>query len=286
MNDLLKLNVSQTFELKDNNEQDINITLNDNILQTLGSVKGTVYDTTLLVGNVVEGATVKIFKEDGTPYMHTLTGADGSFTINDIELGVYNISAVKDGYLLSAGVPLIITGVLPITQNLVITPNLLNNQNIIYGIVKDSVTSLPIDGANVILYKNVLEEKVLVSRTTSILDGEYILENLEDGTYELIVEKNGYKIVDINDINLTGNVKIKADVSLENIAGNINSTISGFIKNSLGNIVPNAFVALYKVVDNVETLIATTYTNIEGKYMFGNVEAGSYLVKSKLTTEI
>lgn len=264
----------------------INLTLSDNLTETLGGVNGVVYDTTLLTGNVVEWATVKIFKEDGTSYMYTLMDVNHSYPISNIELGIYKIFAVKDGYLLSENTLLVATSILPINQNFVMISITLINKNIIYGQIKDSITKLPIDNARVMLYKNVLEEKVLVAETNSILDGEYIIESIDDGVYELIVEKNGYKIIDMNDINLTSNVKLAANISLEGINGNINSTVSGIIKNSLGIIVTNAFVALYKIVDGTETLVATTYTNIEGKYMFGNIETGSYMVKSKLTNVI
>ena len=66
------------------------------------------------------------------------------------------------------------------------------------------------------------------------------------------------------------------------IIGNINNTVSGIIRDNLGNVVSDALVALYKIENNKEILVATTYTNSIGKYMFGNVIDGNYLVKSKL----
>ena len=62
--------------------------------------------------------------------------------------------------------------------------------------------------------------------------------------------------------------------------GQINNTVSGIIKDNDGNIIANALVALYKIDNDKEILIATTYTNNLGKYMFGNVIDGNYLVKS------
>ena len=102
--DILKLNVSNNFVLANNNEADINLNLTPPTTSTTGSVNGTVYDTTLLTGNVVPGATVKVFKTDGTPFVHTITDENGNYTINDLPFGVYTIAAVKDGKYLSINI--------------------------------------------------------------------------------------------------------------------------------------------------------------------------------------
>ena len=50
--------------------------------------------------------------------------------------------------------------------------------------------------------------------------------------------------------------------------------------------VPNAFVGLYKITATGKELVAVTYSNAIGKYMFGNVAAGEYAVKAKLTETV
>lgn len=64
------------------------------------------------------------------------------------------------------------------------------------------------------------------------------------------------------------------------------STLTGIIRNSSGQAVAGSFVGLYQVTTvqgvTTETLVATTKTNSEGKYLFGGVLAGDYLVKAKL----
>lgn len=239
-----------------------------------GSVNGTVYDEVLLTGNKVSEATVKVFKEDGTPYMHTITDLNGNYTISELPIGIYKIAAVKDGYLLSNMINITITDILPITMDLLIQKE--KNSNLIYGKIKDINNNEFISNVNVLLYKTQDGEKKLVSSSTSI----------EDGEYELAFEKKGYQTSTINKIVLSDNIKFKADITLENVVGNINSTVSGIIKDSFGKIVVNAFVGLYKIEKDSETLVATTYTNIEGKYMFGNVTEGNYKVKAKLTSGV
>ena len=81
--DKLKLFASTTFDLVKEQEQNLNLNLENAVLPTTGSVTGKVYNTTLLTGTVVPGATVKVFTDDGTPFMHTITKDDGTFTIND-----------------------------------------------------------------------------------------------------------------------------------------------------------------------------------------------------------
>lgn len=285
-NDILKLNVSQTFTLANNNEADINLNLSLPQIDTNGSVRGTIYDTTLLTGSVVAGATVKVFLADGTPYAHTVSSTDGTYAISDLPMGIYTIAAVKDGNYLSASVPLTISSPTSVEINLALINNEVAKQNIIYGILTDSVTNLPLNDVKVSLYSVVGDIKTLVSSTVSIADGEYILDKIIDGNYELIFEKTGYQTSEINNVALTGGTMFNATTTLTSTTGDINNTVSGIIKTDLGVIVPNAFVGLYQILNGVETLVSTTYTNAEGKYMFGNVLDGEYLVKAKLSNTL
>ena len=75
-------------------------------------------------------------------------------------------------------------------------------------------------------------------------------------------------------------------MTMEVDARTYNGTVSGVIRNASGAAVAGCFVGLYQVTrvgeTSVETLIATTKTNAEGKYLFGGVIGGQYLVKAKL----
>lgn len=285
-NDTLKLNASASFTLANNNEADINLNLTTPTISNLGSVSGTIYDTTLLTGNVVPGATVKVFTADGTPYAHTISGADGTYTISHLPMGIYTIAAVKDGTYLSAQVPLTISSILPVTINLALINDTNATKNIIYGIVNDNINNMPIENVNVSLYKIVDGSRTLIATTTTIADGEYTLDQIDDGNYAVTFDKSGYQTAEVNNIVLSNAAKFDASTTLTSTSGAINSTVSGTITNELGLIVANAYVGLYQIVGGVETLVAVTYTNAEGKYMFGNVLAGEYVVKSKLSTTL
>ena len=65
-----------------------------------------------------------------------------------------------------------------------------------------------------------------------------------------------------------------------------NGTVSGIIRDNAGQAVAGCFVGLYQVVTvgdvTQEVLVAVTKTNTAGKYLFGGVTGGDYLVKAKL----
>ena len=223
--DKLKLFASTSFDLTGEQEQNMDLNLETAVLPTTGSVTGTVYDTTLLTGTVVPGATVKVFNSDGTPFMHTISQADGSYTISDLPLGTYTITAVKDGNYLSVDQPLIISNVVPVTINLAITPTTISN-NVIYGKILNFEDNTVINDADVILYKMVDNVPVLYAKTKSISDGEYIIDNIEDGSYQISVQKIGYQTNELNNITLENGIKLNSNITLVNNLEPINSTVS------------------------------------------------------------
>ncbi len=278
-NELLNLNVSNEFILN-NNEENIDLSLNQETSSNNGSVTGTVYDTVVGTGTPVSGATVKVFTSDGIPYAHTITSIDGKYTIDNLPIGMYLVAAAKEGYTLSLDVPLTVSNTIPTNIDLAITPNVDITKNIIYGRIRDNATKLYLGDVEISLFREINGERVLISSAKSISDGEYILDNIDDGNYIVTYVKTGYQSIEMN-ITLSNGIKFLANESMTSIIGQINNTVSGIIKDTAGNIIANALVALYKIDNGNEVLVATTYTNALGKFMFGNVIDGNYLVKSK-----
>ena len=277
-NDKLKLNISNQFTLSGNEEQNINITLEDATTLVTGSVTGTIFDTSL-TGKPIPNATVKVFTIDGTPYAHTLSDENGHYSINNLPLGLYTIAAVIDDKYLSLEQALTVTNIIPVNIDLIVKP--LIKKNNLYGKILDKNTNKPIDNVNVILSQIVDNNNVLIKNTLSINDGEYILNDIDNGKYNITFTKNGYQTFKINDVNLSDNGNIETNVILVPEASQSTGTISGQILNNKKIPIYNAFVALYNIIDDKETIVATTYTNENGKYRFGNVASGNYLVKSK-----
>ena len=97
--DLFGLEYSADFTLQGIQEADINLSLTP-APPAAATITGTVTDGT----DPIPDATVKLFDSTGTPFQHTLTDAAGQYTLNDVPPGSYTISAVAEGYLLSAPV--------------------------------------------------------------------------------------------------------------------------------------------------------------------------------------
>ena len=101
--DLLSLQYSQNFEIQGMQEANVDLELPPASV-SLATVYGVVTDGTAPIPD----ATVKLFDSAGQPYQHTMTAADGTYTLSGIPAGTYSLGAVKEGYLLSdaAGVTL------------------------------------------------------------------------------------------------------------------------------------------------------------------------------------
>ncbi len=265
-------------------EKEVELELTENNLASNGTVTGTVYDTTILIGPKIAGATVKIFDTSGHPLMHTRTNTNGQYTFSNVPSGSYLISAVKDGFIMAVSITIVVTSLLPVIQDIVLLHDANKNQGVIYGTIKNSDTLLPIKDVDVLLYKEVEGVQNKIAATKTIDDGEYVIEDLDPDTYDILFSKNGFFSSDSISVNVTAGTNILESVQLDPNPDANTGTINGIIKNTLGIVIPNAFVGLYTVVDGEpETLIATTYTNLSGIYMFGGVVAGEYIVKAKLS---
>ena len=95
--DLYGLEYSDSFSLQGIQEAEVNLNLTP-APPPSATITGVVTDGT----DPIPNATVKLFDSTGTPFQHTLTDAAGQYTLNDVIPGSYTISAVAEGYLLSA----------------------------------------------------------------------------------------------------------------------------------------------------------------------------------------
>ena len=131
------------------------------------------------------GATFRVAKiEDGSHYLDRITGVDGSFTIEDLEPGVYSVTEMDapTGYVLNVTeyhVELFAGR----DSQLVVT----NEKKPDLRIIKmDAVTGEPIPGAAFTIRKT--DSSTLITETTDA-NGEIILSALDPGVYE-ITEKS------------------------------------------------------------------------------------------------
>ncbi|WP_130870349.1 MSCRAMM family protein [Intestinimonas massiliensis (ex Afouda et al. 2020)] len=276
--DLYGLEYSADFSVQGIQEAEINL----NLLPAppaAATVTGTVTDGT----DPIPNATVKLFDSTGTPFQHTLTDAAGQYTLNDVPAGSYTISAVADGYLLSApvGVALIPGTTAQVALTCAAEPTLALGA--IAGVVTVAGMGTPLAGAKVSLIGST---GTVLAVTYSAADGEFVFYDVADGAYTLTVSADGYFTAGPILTTIAGGSIANLTVAMTQDVRTYNGTVSGVIRDQNGMAVAGCFVGLYQVTGTgetqVETLVATTKTNAQGMYLFGGVTAGQYLVKAKL----
>ncbi len=275
--DIYEVGYTPTFEITGREEVTENLNLIPNPSATSGNLTGTVTSG----GTGLLGATVKVYDVNDNPIEHVNTGGNGQFTIPNLPVGSYKVTAIKDGYLLPLTTPISIQLNKTTTVSIALTPDPEASLSVIYGIIRTTVGETPLTNATVSLYSNTEPEPILITTASTNDKGQYIFGLIPAGDYYVTATKLGYFPNQTATINVTTNELIGSDISL--IADTLanTGTISGFIKElSTGNPIADAGVALYSIVGGVETIIDTTRTNVSGKYLFANVSPGSYLIKS------
>jgi 5-hydroxyisourate hydrolase-like protein (transthyretin family) len=257
--------------------ENLNLTINPNV--NSGKLQGIV--TSGGVG--VFGAVVKVFDTLDNPVAHANTAALGQYIIANIPAGSYSAVAIKDGYLLPIATPFTILNNTTTTINIALTADPDANENVIYGIVADQVTGLPILDASVSIYLNTSPTPTLAGIVTSNEAGQYAASKLVAGQYYALVSALGYFPKQTANIDVTTNDYANISVQLATDPASDTGTISGFIRDEdTGLPVDGAMVALYSISGGIETIISVTKSSASGRYLFGNVLPGSYRVKSTL----
>lgn len=280
--DLPSLQYSENFQIEGLQEANVDLQLPPAAI-TLATVTGVVTDGT----DPIADATVKLFDSAGMPYKHTLTDGTGSFTITGIPAGTYSLAAVKDGYRLSDAAGVTLTSGLTAEINLTCTADITLSLGAIAGVL---TVANPLGGAPVPLAgaKITLQtvDGTTVAATYTAADGEFAFYDLADGVYTLISAADGYVATSTMTAVISKGSIANINMSMTVDSRTYNGTVSGIIRNNAGQAVAGCFVGLYEVtlVDGVrqEKLIAVTKTNTAGKYLFGGVTGGEYLVKAKL----
>jgi hypothetical protein len=154
-----------------------------------GSISGTVRDE---LGNLIMGASVSI---QGTALVST-TDVFGRYSIEHVSPGSYNVTASKAGYVSS-----MISIQLTAAQQKVTDFLLFLERSSIRGTVLDK-DGVPIEGATVTLYDAQNNE---VESTITYSNGEFILSEIDFGTYTVKITKDGYE-------------EISKDVTIDSLA--------------------------------------------------------------------
>lgn len=274
--DLLQLQYSQNFPISGMQEADITLTL-----PPVPTATATVFGTVTDGADPIPDATVKLFDSLGAPYQHTVTDENGAYTLEGIPAGTYTVAGVKDGYLLSDGAGVVLSSGDTTQVNLVCTQDASLALGTIAGVVQTLVNLVqtPLSGAKISLLNAASE---VVATTYSVDDGEFAFYDLADGAYTLIASAAGYITTAPMAVTILDGSIANVVLSMTVDSRTYNGTVSGIIRDQNGNAVAGCFVGLFQVAAGQELLIATTKTNTDGKYLFGGVTSGEYLVKAKM----
>ncbi len=275
--DIYKLNFSEKITLTEEEERLQNINLEIVPTITTNGISGIVKDQN---GNPILDATVKLFDTNFNPVTHTSTNANGEYLFQGVNNDHYHVYAVKDGYLLSNKNEVNYNG-----QNIVLSDFIINQDTTylkgnVYGYIFDEEGI----GINNCILKLIDTHNNEIAETISAEDGEYIFHKIDAGSYTLNASAINYSAAESISIEITDNNNLRENITLVKIIENKRGTINGYVYDPHGNPIPNAIVSLYEqVIVGSLILRSTCYTNSEGKYFFGFVSEGTYVVKAKVT---
>jgi 5-hydroxyisourate hydrolase-like protein (transthyretin family) len=223
---------------------------------------------------------VQILTSSGDPVDSQFTNSLGQSASTQLANGIYQVVAAAPGYLTSVPVIANLSGSVCVAVNILLTADPRTTLNTLYGLVLDQVSGSRLTNATVILTDSLSQ---VVATTSTNSEGQYLLYEISNGSYTLSASRSGYQAPTPLAITVSGSQIAQTNISLapETVT---EGTVQGLITDQSGAFLAGASVGLYSVVDSTETLVQTTFANNDGFYLFGNVAAGSYLVKAKVDT--
>ncbi len=280
--DIYKLQFGEEVSIIDTQELVQDLTLDTVEIGYTGGVSGIVVNGD---GTPVNEATVKVFDNNFTPIKHTMTDGEGKYNISGLEAGTYVVHAIKDGYSLSKKITVAVNDTLVEIDELTITMNAVISRGILYGIVYSKM-NVPLSAVEITLSQIVDEEEVIISQAVSATDGEYMIYDIEPGRYQLYAVSEDYFLDEKVEVVISASTNTKEYLYLSRRNTAKQGTINGYIRDRI-TLAPlaNACVGLYDIsVEGEENLVSITFTDREGKYFFGHVTQGKYIVKSKVSS--
>ncbi len=254
-----------------------------------GDVGGTVTDAD--TGALIEGATVEL-AQDGTAVASTTTDDQGAYAFQGIAEGDYTVAAQADGYVSSTPAPVTVVCFETATVDIGLTtvPPPCEGVGDIVGVVTDTATSLPIEGATVALATGPTPQDVIGNTQTNAL-GEYTFPDVDctnnGESYTVAAQKTGYQPNAIPNVEVVGGETTTVDIALTQIVpppppGNIAGVVTDAVT---GAPIANATVVLGTLTPPPDAgdIISTTKTNAQGGYAFQAVPVGSYGVAADAT---
>ncbi len=240
---------ASTNILVGSNTEDLNLTPN--------LLSGLITDS--LTGLPIASATVSV--TDSSNVVHTIsTDGTGHYSVAGLPTGPASVSASKAGYSSATSTPTIVSG--SNAQNETLTPNILS------GIIRDVSTTLPINGAVVV----VIDAASVTNTVTTGADGSYAVTNIATGTATVTASKSGY-------VGASASTNIVVGSNTQDLSLTPNS-LSGMVTDSLTGLpIAGATVS----VTDSSNIVHTVSTDGTGHYSVADLPTGTTMVSASKT---
>ena len=220
-------------------------------IPTTGIIQGTIADAS--TGSPLTGVTITV---TGTSTWTATTAANGSFKIIDIVPGNVTISASKAGYYTAQG-----TGVMTAGGTLVFSPTLSTlpatvTTGGLKGIIVDSSTSLPVQGATI----TITPDPSGIGPVTSSASGSFSISGIDPGNYTVSIASANY-ISQIYTATIIAGTTTDLGIIALAASPSTSTTITGTVMNSsTGQLITGADVFIVGTSTTVKTDSSGAYT--------------------------
>jgi uncharacterized repeat protein (TIGR01451 family) len=224
---------------------------------TANSLSGKVTD--YFTGLPIAAASVSVVDSANVVYAASTDGA-GNYTVSGLATGPATVTFAKGGYASGSAAPTIVTGAN--VQDAVLIPNILS------GIIRDSVTTLPIAAAGV----TVVDNSGLTTVVTTAADGSYSVTNIATGTATITASKSGYTSAVASPVILVGTNSQDLDLVPNSLGGQVTNALTGF-----------AIEGVTVSVTDSSNAVHTASTDALGHYSIYNLPLGPATVTASKT---
>ena len=233
--------------------------------QLTGTVGGSVYVNS--VHFPLASAQVQLTSLDGIQNYGGNTGADGSFWVNGVPAGTYDLSVVD----------FTLPGTVQVTVPASGSPSWLTEivlpEATISGTITSQAGQAPLEGASVVA-SNTTDPNEFTATTITDAQGNYTLTGLNPGTYDLAIELDPFQTLQLQNIQV-GQSAVFAGM---NFALDTGSIVQGQVT---ANGAPVSSAQVLAIDSSGDTISATTDSH--GDYPITDLSAGTYTIEAQAT---
>ncbi|WP_028596783.1 carboxypeptidase regulatory-like domain-containing protein [Paenibacillus assamensis] len=257
---IIRANGYSTQELGEIIQSGVNTTANILLDPSFARIDGNVLTTsgTPVTGNSIN---IRIYDEKGALFETIVANSNGTFTVQDLPTGNYQVSVNAPGFAATV-VPLqVISG-----QTLPLTITLSTLVSTVSGNVFDATTNQPLSGTTV-AFK--METGEIVTSVLTGQEGTYQFPNLQPGTGAVTCEHIGYGEKS-QAIQLPAGESQTVNFILQQNAGGVFGIVTDL---ATGDTLEGAAIQIF---DSRNTLLSTHLTDSIGQYLAEGLSPGTY----------